>query len=238
MGVFNPISGMPGVFAEKIAKHRRVSATGYLEMLPAGAGGLIFDGTKMRDPDNPDWNATTNALAQYRLRAGLLIGKVTTGGKWANSVIGVTQAAYTSGDTSVTVTPQEAVEVVRRVGASGTLKFTGPPSAAGTVATISQSFSAVNTSTGVITVTSLGANLVAGSYVQPTDGSEVIRSFIPDGWEWLMPEDSTDRDYPWIPVRGEVDGSQLLPWPADTSLQQWVRDALNTYGKFVFTEKY
>lgn len=233
MSVFQPSTGMPGFGSEKLAKHRPVAADGYLQFLP---GGVVLDGSKMRDPDNPDYPADT--AGQLRLRAGLLIGKVTSGGKWANSVLGVTQGAYTSGGTSITVTAAQAAEIVRRVGSSGTLKFTGPPSAAGTVATISQSFSAVNTSTGVITVTSLGANLIAGAFVQPADGSETVRSFLPDGWELYMPLDGTDAPLDKVPVEGNVDFSQLLPWPADTSLQQWVRDQLNAYGKFVDTSKY
>ena len=46
----------------------------------------------------------------------------------------------------------QAVELVRRVGASGDLYITGPPTAAGTVAQITKAYSAVNTTTGVITV--------------------------------------------------------------------------------------
>lgn len=233
MGVFSPSTGMPGFGSEKIAKHRTVAADGYLQFLP---GGVTLDGTKARDPDNPDY--PTDVLGQYRLRAGLLLGKVTSGGKWANSILGVTSGAYTSGGTSITVSAAEAVEIVRRVGSSGNLNFVGPPAASGTVAVIQQAFSAVNTSTGVITITSLGANLISGAFVMPTDGSQTIRSFLPDGWELYLPLDGSDRPDAQVPIEGNVDGSQLLPWPADTSLQQWVRDQLNAYGKFVFTEKY
>jgi hypothetical protein len=351
MPVFAPFPGMPGYGSEKIAKHRPVAADGYLQMLP---GGVILDGAKARDPDNPDYNASTDAFAQYRLRAGLLVGKVTANDKWANSVIGRNTGALANGDTTLTLaSAQQAVELVRRVGATGTFKVTGPPTAAGTVRTLTATYSAVNTTTGAVTITALGANEVQtvnlataatagtlrllvqktdGTYaltpavtysatdatllsnlqtaldtatgvvngivataiaatdtdlgfvltysgtgyarntwalaevhtlftgntganvvrtttgvdgrfvtlslVQPTDGSETIRSFVPDGWEVNVPLDGTDAPLDKVPLEGNVDFSQLLPWPADASLKQWVRDSLNTYGKFVDTSKY
>ena len=230
MSVFTPSVGMPGVGAEKVAKHRTVAADGYLDFLPAGK---IVDGTKTRDPDNP-----TDVT---RLRAGLLLGIVTATGKLANAVLGTLQGAYTSGGTTLTVTAAQAAEIVRRVGASGTLKAIGPPSAAGTVATTSVTFSAVNTSTGDITVTSLGVNKIAGTFLTDTDGSETPRTFLPDGWEMVNPADGTDFPLDKVPVSGNVDGSNLLPWPSDTSLRAWVRSMLNDptgFGQFVFTEQY
>lgn len=233
MPVFQPFPGMPGVSAERISKHRTVTADGYLEFLP---GGVILDGAKTRDPDNPD--AATDSTAVTRLRAGLLLGKVAATGKYANSVIGVTQGAYASGATSITVTPTEAAEIVRRVGATGNLLFIGPPTAGGTVATITQAFSAVNTTTGVITITSLGANLIAGAFVSDTDGSATPLTFTPDGWEIPLPADGTDTPLAQPPIEGNIDGSKLLPWPTDTALRAWIRSGLNSFGKFVFTEQY
>lgn len=351
MPVFQPFPGMPGFGSEKIARHRPVAADGYLEMLP---GGVILDGSKMRDPDNPDYNASTDPYAQMRLRAGLLVGKITSNSKWANSVLGVTSGAMTNSGTTLTLaSAQQAVELVRRVGATGTFKVTGPPTASGTVRTLTATYSAVNQGTGAVTITALGVNevqtvnlttaatagnlrlivqktdgtyaltpniawsgtdatllanvntaldtatgvvggivataiaatdtdlgfvltysgtgyagntwalaevhtlftsntgsnvvrtttgvdgrFVTASYVQPTDGSETIRSFLPDGWEVNVPLDGTDAPIDKLPIAGNVDMSQLLPWPADASLKQWVRDALNTYGKFVDSSKY
>lgn len=346
MGVFQPFTGMPGFGSEKIAKHRTVSADGYLEFLP---GGVILDGSKMRDPDNPDYNASTNPLAQLQLRPGLLIGKVTSGSKWANSVIGTSSGALAGTGTTLTLaSAQQAVELVRRVGATGTFKLTGPPTAAGAVRTLTATYSAIsgdevtitalgvsdvwtltapagqdagfyqlevttgkgtsaesvqttaalaanaNTATvdaavealsnvgagnvaavyadptltltfssnlgpvhvrvladttndggvfeggwaAVHTTTGVDGRFVTESLIQPTDGSETIRSFLPDGWELYMPLDSTDLPLNHLPIVGNVDLAKLLPYPADTSLRQWIRDQLNTYGKFVFTEKY
>lgn len=344
MSVFEPFVGMPGFSGEKIAKHRPIAADGYLQFLP---GGVILDGTKARDPDNPDYSAT-NPTAQFRLRAGLLVGKASNG-KWSNSVLGVTNGALIAASTTLTLaSAQEGVELVRRLGASGTLKLTGPATAGGPVRTAVVTYSAVNTTNGQVTITAVGTNevqtvavdatmtagkidltaidsngvpqtvnvafntswaqtvadiqtalnallgtsavacavtnthdltitfsgtgyaalpqslvsvdisaatgptkvtvtrttaaadgrFVTGSLVQPADGSETIRSFLPDGWEMYMPLDSSDAPLDKVPVEGNVDMSQLLPWPADASLQQWVRDQLNAYGKFVDTSKY
>lgn len=224
MPVFQPSTGVPGVGAEKLAAHRTVGADGYLEMLP---GGVLLDGARTRDPGNDD---------PTRLRAGLLIGRA--GGKCANSVIGLTQGAIVSTATSVTLTPAAAAELVRRVGPTGTLRFVGPPTAAGTVATFTETYSAVNTSNGVVTISAADAALVTGSLVCADDGSHAPVSFLPDGWELVLPGDGTDLPLNHLPVAGLVDGAKLLPWPADASLRQWVRDQLNASGKFVFAEKF
>jgi hypothetical protein len=87
------------------------------------------------------------------------------------------------------------------------------------------------------TTASSGA-FVTNSLIQPTDGSETIRSFLPDGWELYMPLDGTDLPLNHLPIEGNVDLSKLLPYPADASTIQWIRDQLNAYGQFAFTEKY
>ena len=334
MGVFQPSTGMPGIGTEKLAKHRVTSADGWLTMLP---GGGVADGTKMRDPDNPDYTAD-GAAAQRRLRGGLLIGQAS--GLWANSVIGVTNGALTSAGTTLTLaSAQQGAELLRRVGATGTCKVTGPPTAAGTVRTLTATYSAIASTS--VTITALGVNevqtvsvdtivsggsvnllathsdgsqsnievayntswtqtvadiqtalnaflgasavacavtatknmtvtfsgtgyaalpqtllaadfsaatgpttvrvtrttagvdgrFVTGSLVQPTDGSETPMSFLPGGWEMIVPEDSGNLPLDRIPIEGSVDFSQvLLPWPADASLKQWVRDSLRTAG--------
>lgn len=127
---------------------------------------FFFDGNYARDPDN-----TPSSL----LRAGLIVGKIATsaeGGGYANSIIGVTQGNYTSGGTSLTVSAAQATEIVRRIGTSGTFNTIGGPTATGTVAVVLTTFSAVNTTTGVITVSSLGVNMASGAWIAPTDGSQ------------------------------------------------------------------
>jgi len=135
-----------------------------------GPSFYFFDGNLARDPDD---NPTT------LLRAGLLCGKVTTsaeGGGYANSVIGVTTANYTSGGLSLTVTPQCATEIVRRIGTSGTFNTVGGTTATAAATVTLTTYSAVNTTTGVITVSSLGVNVAAGAAIMPTDGSQNVNT--------------------------------------------------------------
>lgn len=228
------IPGMPGFRTAKRATHRTAFDGGRWESyLP---GGKIIDGSKSRDPGNsPDVNV---------LRAGTLMGKITASGKYAPTVLGEI-AAYTSGGTELTVSAASAAEIARRVGSSGTgtLKAVGPPTAAGTVAATAVTFSAVNTTTGVITVTSLGVDKVAGTLITAADGSETPITLIPDGYGVLVTDgDGTSIDVPFahLPIGGVIQDAQLLPWPADLSTRAWIRAGLSTHsgGKFVFAGIY
>jgi len=201
------------------------------------AQGRLIDGTKSRDPGNsPDVGV---------LRAGLLMGKITTGGLYAPSVYGVFASAYTSGGTTLNVGIPGAVELARRLGQSGTLNAIGPPTANGTNAVTSVTFSAVNVATGDITVSSLGVNKVAGTLLTPSDGSEVPIAFIPD-WEYPLQVIDQDGisiaavDFPKLPVAAVIDSPQLLPWPSDTSIQAYIVASLNgaSGGQFVFSHRY
>lgn len=93
------------------------------------------------------------------LRAGLIMGKVTaTGanlGKYAPSIIGVTTATIGGGATTLNVNAAMATELVRRVGATGTFNITGPATAGGVATTQLATYSAVNTTTGNITISAL-----------------------------------------------------------------------------------
>ncbi|HYH67513.1 MAG TPA: hypothetical protein VD866_22640 [Urbifossiella sp.] len=141
--------GRPGIGTRSSISHRIVSQDGNFVWLP---GGGIIDGAKARDPGNTD-----DTLA---LRAGLPMGRVTASGKYANSFLGVTSGALTNSGTTVTVSAAQAAEIVRRVGLTGTLYLIGPPTAAGTVRVLTATYSAVNTTTGAITITALGVNEV------------------------------------------------------------------------------
>jgi hypothetical protein len=350
MGVFSQIPGLPGYVSEKIAKHRPIMADGYCDFLP---GSITLDGSKTRDAGNPDYNATTDPNAMFRLRAGLLLGKVTSSGKYANSFLGYTNGALTGTGTTLTLaSAQHGTEMARRIGATGTFKLVGPPTASGTVRALTVTYSAISsvsvtitaagvnevqtvnlstaatagnlrllvqkvdgtlaltpnvawsatdatllsnlntaldTATGVVggivataiaatdtdlgfvltysgtgyagntwalavvdtmftsntganvvrTTTGVDGRFVTGSLIADTDGSDIPLSFVPNGWEQLLPTDSTDSYQSRLPIAGNVDMSQFLPyWPADASLKQYIRDKLNTYGKFVDSSKY
>lgn len=146
MAVFQYQGGMPRVVAEKTAIHRSVNY--HLDYLP---GGVVLNGTKTRDPSNDTIKA---------LRGGLVLGKITATGKYANSFLGLTAGSLTNSGTSLTLTTTAATELVRRVGSTGTFTLTGPPTAAGTVRSMTVTYSAVNTGTGVVTITALGVNEV------------------------------------------------------------------------------
>lgn len=342
--VFNPNLGLPQTSGQKFARNRIITADSRVEYLP---GGYIIDGFKTRDADNPDYPADN--LAQRDIRPGLLMGKVTATGFWTNSFFGSTQASITGTATSLTLTPAQAVELVRRVGATGTFVLTGPPAAAGVVRQATLTYSAVNPSTGVVTVTAVGVTEVqtitssaaatggsmqllvpkadgtmvltglitwnatdatwlaaintaldaatgvaggivatgaapdtaltftfsgtgypgntysliqvilaptswanvtvvkttagvagaffSGSIVSQNDGSQLPRWPIPDDYGYYVPTSDENIPIERIPMAMNILDSQLLPWPADASLKQWIRDQLRQQStKFVFTE--
>lgn len=331
------IAGRPGLQTKLTAGFRLISPNGTLS-LKEGAG--VFNGAESRDPNNTG--------STYVLRAGTILAK--NSGKYAPWAIGSTAGALTNSGTSITLAAAEAVELVRRVGASGTFILTGPPTSGGTTRQLTVTYSAVNTSTGVVTITALGVNEVqtvnlataatGGSIrlvVQKTDGTfaltpaaawsatdatllsnlqtaldtatgvtngivasaiaatdtdlgfvltysgtgyagntwalasvntlftsntgaNVVRTttgvdgrfvagsvvsksgwqtpltLVPDGAGQFIPTDGTDAEG-HIPDAGKITDSQLLPYPADTSLRQFIRTSLRNAsggGVFVF----
>ena len=217
------IRRLPGMGTERTATPRRVLLSAPQESLFMPRGRVI-DGSQSRDPLH------TGDLDV--LRAGMLMGKRTANSLYAPSILGVTTAAYdasASVNTQLTVGAATAVELNRRIGASGTCKLTGPPTAAGVVATQTVTYSAVNVTTGVITITALSADAISGSFLQPNDGSETPVCLIPDtAGVKVTDEDSTDVDVPFPTplVGGVVDASQILNWPSNAVLREWIKDTL------------
>lgn len=226
-----PLFGRPGVSTSRTMGYGEVFLWADDNAFVPGGG--VIDGTKSRDYGN--------SANLFLLRPGLLMGLVTASKKWAPSIIGVNQGAYTSGGTSLTVTAAQAVEINRRVGATGSLLYIGPPAAAGTVAVLGPiAYSAINTTTGVITTTSLGANLIAGGFVAANDGSQLPKSAIPGSYGIEVVSDSSDVDFPRIPFRGMWDVTKIIDYPTDASLKQWVKDqmAKNGAGQFTYSDEY
>lgn len=223
---------MAGLSAVRTATHRTIFLERSETML---GGGRYIDGLLSRDPGNaPDVGV---------LRIGLLMGMVTATKLFAPSVLGFTTAVNAAGDVGVTVSATVAAELVRRVGATGNLKVTGPAATNGAVVTEMAAYSAVNLTTGVITTGALAGAHVAGSFLQPTDGSETPITFIPDTQAYgVFVLDASGNglaavDFPRLPVSGIVASKQFLPvWPADTSLQAWICARLNDSagGQYVF----
>jgi hypothetical protein len=200
------------------------------------AQGKWIDGALSRDPGNGDVTV---------LRIGLLMGKVTSSSMYAPAILGVTTGAVAAGATTISAAAAVVTELVRRVGASGTFKLTGPASANGTVVTETVTYSAASSTS--ITVTATVNAFVAGSLIQPTDGSEQPITMIPDTQAYgIKVTDLTGTsvaavDFPKVPISGIVSASQLLPvWPSDTSLRAWISARLNGVegGQFVMDSRY
>jgi len=219
-------NALPGPQTERTATPRKVMNTDAgLMLIP---GGEIIDGSKSRDPGN---TGDVDVL-----RAGLLMGKITASGKYAPSVIGALTVAYDKDGslaTQMTVSAATATELVRRIGSSGTFGIAGPPTAAGTVATEQVTYSAVNTTTGVITVTTAAADYVVGSLIRPEDGSEAPLCLINDGYGLKVTDaddTSIDTQFAQPVIAGNVDASQIINYSSDTSIQAWIKAQLRTNG--------
>jgi len=132
--------GLPGVGTTRAQSNRTVrkghQGARWME------GGKVIKAANSRDPDNTGYITT--------LRAGLIMGKVTSGGLYAPSIYGILGSPYASG-TSITLPAQVVTELVRRKGASGTFKLTGPPAAAGVVRTLTITYSGTSATTATIT---------------------------------------------------------------------------------------
>jgi hypothetical protein len=346
--MLTPSIGMPKIGTVRLARNRIVSADAKYEFK---TGGGVIDGTKTRDIWNPD--VATEAAAINDVRPGLLMGKVTATDEYANTFFGELQGAIAGAATSFTLLAGQAAELVRRVGATGTVVLTGPPAAAGVVRQRTATYSAVDTTTGVVTITALGTNLVqqidlnvastagnlklnvqktdgtfvttaniawsatdatylasinsaldtatgvvggivasaipatdtdlgfrltysgtgyaglawemaevalfptsstaayytvatapvdgrfiAGALIGQADGTQIPMTLIPDSSGEAIPANGEDIPFSRVPVAMNVNDSQLIPWPADTSLRQWIRDQLRAKGDFKFMEQY
>lgn len=228
--------GPPGIATPTIAYHRALFLQRSETFL---AQGRIIDGTLARDPGN-----TPNVGS---LRAGLLMGRITATFKWANSVIGVTTAVTAAGASTLTVAAATVTEINRRNTLTGTatLTLTGPPVANHTVQ--SETITVTSATGTTVTLTGTTANAyVSGSFIGPSDGSQVPASFIPD-WDYpLLVVDANGNsvssvDFPQLPVSGIINSQQILPvWPTDTGLQNWIVSNINdlSAGQFVFDQRY
>lgn len=193
-------------------------------------GQTVLDGSKSRDPLNTGYTDV--------LYSGIVLGKITATDKYAPSILGVTTVAYADDDLTLTVSAATAVEINRRVGASGTVNLVGPPSAGGTVASTAVAYTAINTTTGVLTVPDLNVDAIAGSFVVPNDGSQdALGLLLADYGVKVTDENSTSVDVSIeLLVGGQVDTSQIVNVPSDTALLAYLKADLNANASFVFDD--
>lgn len=231
--VWNP-NRPPGVTDGKTFSYRVLLKGGNGVYLPVG---IFIDGSLSRDPLHTSYLDV--------LRPGMILGKLSSGDLYAPAIIGVLSSAYDAQGTTTVMdlSVADAVELVRRIGTSGTFYISGPPTASGTMAEYTAvTYSAVNTSTGVVTVTAIGADHIAGSFIQPDDGSEVMRGLINriDGIKVTDQDDANIDPSCELLIGGILDSSQIIRWPSNAVLAQWIKDKLNATaaGQFVFDDAY
>jgi hypothetical protein len=223
--MFSVPNGKPGVLPSYTATPREVFLANR-QFAQFVASPVTIDGTLSGNAPNAPYS--------WLLFAGTLMGRVTATGKYANSIIGLSGAAYAhSGGSNTTITTDvnTAAEIVRRIGTAGTFKLTGPPTAGGVVATQVVTYSAVNTSTGAITITALGADAVVGSAIQPADGSETIVTVLCDAYGKKVADQlNTLRvdvfDAQLLAAGGTLNTAAIVNYPADASLKAWVKTSI------------
>jgi|ERR1700722_12456670 len=227
--MFDVPNGKPGVLLNLTAQPREVFYSGR-ERAQFVAAPITVDGNLTCCPFNAPYT--------FQILGGTLMGRVTATKKYANSVLGLTSSATTSGATTVQTDVNTAAEVLRRIGASGTFKLTGPPTSGGTVATQVVTYSAVNTSTGAITCTATSAAAVSASLVQPTDGSESILTMVADLYGIKVTDQTNVNRVDVFDPRlllggGTINSQMIVNYPADTSLQAYVKAAVKAFASNV-----
>jgi hypothetical protein len=231
--MFNVPNGKPGVLLNLTAVPREVFYSGR-QFAQFVAAPVTVDGNLTSCP--------SNAPYVFQILAGTLMGRVSATNKFANSVLGLSTSATASAATTIQTDINTAAEIVRRIGASGTFKLTGPPVASGTVATQVITYTAVNTSTGAITCSATGAAAVTASLIQPTDGSDTIFTLVADLYGIKVTDQTNvnrvDVFDPQLLVAGGTINSQMIVnYPSDPSLQAYVKAAIKAFaGNVTFSD--
>lgn len=198
--------------------------------LPAGR---IIDASQSRDPLNTGDIAT--------LRPGTLMGKITATGLYRPAIVGVSAAAYVDNDTTITVSAAVATEIARLKADAGggdlSMKFIGPPTAAGTVAATAITVTAVGATT--ITIADLNLAKVTGSLLTLADGSETPLGVLDEHVRVTdIDGNNIDAQLSRLLIAGQLMESYLVNWPADTSTKAYLRGLLNAptsgCGPFIF----
>jgi len=226
-------NALPGVASERTYQERFFlhQAAAAVELAHVG----VIDGEQSRDAGNTG-NVDT-------LLAGLAMGIITASGKWAPAFVGLTTASYTSGGTTLTVSAAGAVELDRLVGqaGSGELVCIGAPTSGGTVAVTAFDHSAINTSNGQITCTSLGVNKHSGAIIAVNDGRYTPRGFVGEGYGLKVTDQdaqNSDVQLGKLVIGGLVKTAQVINYPAsaNTGLIAWLKSTIK--GHFLWSDDF
>ena len=218
-------SRIPGIYEE------RFSAPAFVIVDPVHLpGGGIMNG------DVRDATSATGDI--YTLPTGTLLGIETATGLWKQSVVGKSTVVYVANGGTVTTTPAVATELIRRLGGqTGSVVFTGPPAAAGTVAATVCAVTAINATLGTITLT-CAVNKVVGSLISVNDGSQTPLTVLLDDTR-IVDENFEHVDCGIsVPIGGTIYLENLVNSPADTSTLTWIMTQLNTNGQFIRADAY
>ena len=96
------------------------------------------------------------------------------------------------------------------------------------------------TTAGVTAVSADEGEFIAGSLVQPADGSQTIKTFVEeeDGIRVTdMNGNGLNIQFPRIPIAGGVVyAANIVNYPSDSALKAWIKTALKAAGPFIFDD--
>lgn len=213
------VTGTSGILTARTATNRRP----IIQDARYAPGGLIVQGSKWIDPDNTSDTGTIRAGHVGHLESGKLVP----------SCFGPVASDYTSGGTTLTVSANTALRIYTALGSSGTfyiLANTAAPTTLATVLAQLVTYSAINTGTGAITITDLGANKEAdGSFLigfQPVllggtgglSGHSKQFAILDEPWGTRVVDNDAvalDVDLARAAIGGLIDTAQVPLWPSN-----------------------
>ncbi len=227
------ITGLPGIKTTRTATP--------LDVLMSDIGAVFLPSNlqigsgQSRDPDN-----TGNIDV---LRAGLLLSLDEDNDFYAATILGVTSGGIASGGTTLNVTTQCATEINRRYGGSGTGEFAVVGSSnvfSDETALPSMeklTHSAVNTTTGAVTIDATINNypanslVIGGESVRNVANAELTQTFILVSPKWglkVTDEDSNDIATALANplVGGQVNIDRIINYPGSGLMRHWMKQEL------------
>lgn len=150
-------TGKPGVQPTTYTAQPREIFWGQAEHAQYLPFPATIDGTLSGNPSNAPYT--------WLLFAGTLLGQVTATKKFANSILGLTTQAVAGGQTTLNTDVNTAAYLSSRIGTSGTFNLTGPSYPGGPNSGVRSqlvTYSAVNLTTGAITITATNVPTVVG----------------------------------------------------------------------------